>query len=150
MRTSRMMITRRDWLFVKGIEKTNVGGYFDEQTAYQTLCFMRSGFGRVIDSPCGSVAAYAIFAMHRDCIDLQNLTVHANYRGLGHASELLAYLKSKLHPERRTRIVCVVHESNAAGCRFLLHNGFRFSRSISQAFESPSADGYLFEFSIEE
>lgn len=147
---SRMLSARRDWLRVLEIERTNWDGAFCESETYQGLCFGRAIHGRVIEHPDGMVAAYAVFAIHRDIIDLQNLTVHQDYLGMGYGGELIDHLKSKLNPRRRTRIVSIVHERNMNGCQFLTHHGFRAVRVIQRAYPIVDDDGYLFEFSIEE
>lgn len=71
------------------------------------------------------VVGYMIYELYADRFQLQRIAVASSYQRQGIASQLLQYIENKLTPERRRRIIALVHDSMLPAHLFLKRNGYR-------------------------
>jgi ribosomal-protein-alanine N-acetyltransferase len=65
-------------------------------------------------------------------------------RGVG--SQMLAKLTGKLSPQRRTRIVLEVRETNLSAQLFFRENGFRAVSVLKNFYADSPEDAYLMQY----
>jgi [ribosomal protein S18]-alanine N-acetyltransferase len=94
------------------------------------------------------VVGFMVYELHHDRVQLLNIAVHPSCwrRGIGVA--MLDKLKSKLSPQRRTRISCEVRETNVAAQAWLRANGFRAVAIMRNFYEDTSEDAYAMRYRL--
>ena len=71
------------------------------------------------------VVGFMIYELHKSRIHVLNFAVAAAYQRHGVGSQMVAKLIAKLSPQRRSRIILEVRETNLAAQLFFRENGFR-------------------------
>ncbi len=148
----RWMI-RRDLCFVLEIERSSFDYPWSEGQFLDVLR-RRNCIGSVIEPADERVLAgeavspvgYMIYELHRDRLNIINFAVHPDCRRQGCGETLLAKLKGKLTPERRTHITVTLGEKNLRGQLFLKAMGFRAVGIEPDFYVDPPEDGYKFRF----
>ena len=72
----------------------------------------------------GEVVGYMVYELYRDRIELINFAVRPRSQRLGVGAALIERLKSKLDPQKRSKIVCELRERNLDGQLFFRQAGF--------------------------
>jgi ribosomal protein S18 acetylase RimI-like enzyme len=78
------------------------------------------------------VIGYVIYHWDKWKLDIVNINISIEYRGLGYGRFIISELKKKLHTDRR-RIITYVPETNLDYLNFLKHMGF-LGRGIKRKF----------------
>lgn len=95
------------------------------------------------------VAGFTVYELHRTRLHVINLGVCPALRRLGIAKAIVDKLKSKLSPQRRTRILLEVRETNLAAQLFFRAQGFRAVSILRDFYDLTTEDAYLFEHSLQ-
>lgn len=97
-----------------------------------------------------SVVAFMVYELHRARLHVLNFAVLRSHRRLGIGTQMLRRLVAKLAPERRTRIVLEVRETNLAAQLFFRAAGFRAVSVLRDFYRDSDEDAYLMQFGLEE
>ena len=114
-----------------------------------TRCLrQRNCIGMVAESG-DSVAAFMIYELHRSRLHVLNFAVLRSHRRLGIGTQMLRRLIAKLAPERRSRIVLEVRETNLPAQLFFRAAGFRAVTVLRDFYRDSDEDAYLMQFGLE-
>jgi ribosomal-protein-alanine N-acetyltransferase len=78
-----------------------------------------------------------------------NLAVARSHRRLGVGAQMMRKLTAKLAPERRTRIVLEVRETNLAAQLFFRSLGFLAVSVLRDFYQDSAEDAYLMQYCLE-
>jgi ribosomal-protein-alanine N-acetyltransferase len=96
-----------------------------------------------------SVVAFMIYELHRTRLHVLNFAVLRSHRRLGIGTQMLRRLIAKLAPERRSRIVLEVRETNLPAQLFFRAAGFRAVTVLRDFYRDSDEDAYLMQFGLE-
>lgn len=92
------------------------------------------------------VVGFMIYELHRNRLHVLNFAVHADFRRRGVGTQMLKKLVSKLSPQRRSRIMLEVRETNLDAQLFFREQGFRAVSVLRDFYEDTTEDAYLMQF----
>ena len=92
------------------------------------------------------VVGFMIYELHKARIHVLNLAVAPSYRRRGVGSQMVAKLIAKLSPQRRSRVVLEVRETNLAAQLFFRENGFRAVSVLRRFYADTPEDAYVMQF----
>lgn len=139
----RWMI-RRDMPEVLAIEKHCFEFPWYEEDFIRCLRF-RNCIGMV--SEVGErVVGFMLYELHRHRLHVLNFAVHEQFRRRTVGTTMAKKLTSKLSPDRRTRIVLEVRETNLSAQLFLKAIGFRAVKILPRHYEETPEDAYQFSY----
>ena len=92
------------------------------------------------------VVGFMIYELHKTRIHVLNFAVADGYRRRGVGSQMIAKLIAKLSPQRRSRIVLEVRETNLAAQLFFRENGFRAVSVLRSYYADTPEDAYLMQY----
>jgi len=111
-----------------------------------TRCLrQRNCIGMVAESG-DSVVAFMIYELHRSRLHVLNFAVARSHRRLGIGTRMMEKLVGKLTPERRSRIVLEVRETNLPAQLFFRSLGFRAISVLKDFYQDTTEDAYLMHF----
>lgn len=111
-----------------------------------TRCLrQRNCIGMVAESG-DAVIAFMIYELHRSRLHVLNFAVARSHRRLGVGSRMMEKLIGKLSPERRSRIVLEVRETNLPAQLFFRSLGFRAISVLKDFYQDTTEDAYLMHF----
>jgi ribosomal-protein-alanine N-acetyltransferase len=90
-----------------------------------------------------------IYELHRTRLHVLNFAVLRSHRRLGIGTQMLRRLIAKLAPERRSRIVLEVRETNLPAQLFFRAAGFRAVTVLRDFYRDSDEDAYLMQFGLE-
>lgn len=142
----RWMI-RRDMPDVLAIEREAFEFPWSEEDFTRSLR-QRTCIGMVAEY-ADSVVAFMIYELHRTRLHVLNFAVMRSHRRLGIGTQMLRRLIAKLAPERRSRIVLEVRETNLPAQLFFRAAGFRAVSVLRDFYRDSDEDAYLMQFGLE-
>ena len=142
----RWMI-RRDMPDVLAIEREAFEFPWSEEDFTRSLR-QRTCIGMVAEY-ADSVVAFMISELHRTRLHVLNFAVLRSHRRLGIGTQMLRRLIAKLAPERRSRIVLEVRETNLPAQLFFRAAGFRAVTVLRDFYRDSDEDAYLMQFGLE-
>ena len=142
----RWMI-RRDMPDVLAIEREAFEFPWSEEDFTRSLR-QRTCIGMVAEY-ADSVVAFMIYELHRTRLHVLNFAVMRSHRRLGIGTQMLRRLIAKLAPERRSRIVLEVRETNLPAQLFFRAAGFRAVTVLRDFYRDSDEDAYLMQFGLE-
>jgi ribosomal-protein-alanine N-acetyltransferase len=142
----RWMI-RRDMPDVLAIEREAFEFPWSEEDFTRSLR-QRTCIGMVAEY-ADSVVAFMIYELHRTRLHVLNFAVLRSHRRLGIGTQMLRRLIAKLAPERRSRIVLEVRETNLPAQLFFREAGFRAVTVLRDFYRDSDEDAYLMQFGLE-
>jgi len=142
----RWMI-RRDMPDVLAIEHEAFEFPWSEEDFTRSLR-QRTCIGMVAEY-ADSVVAFMIYELHRTRLHVLNFAVLRSHRRLGIGTQMLRRLIAKLAPERRSRIVLEVRETNLPAQLFFRAAGFRAVTVLRDFYRDSDEDAYLMQFGLE-
>jgi len=142
----RWMI-RRDMPDVLAIEREAFEFPWSEEDFTRSLR-QRTCIGMVAEY-ADSVVAFMIYELHRTRLHVLNFAVLRSHRRLGIGTQMLRRLIAKLAPERRSRIVLEVRETNLPAQLFFREAGFRAVSVLRDFYRDSDEDAYLMQFGLE-
>ena len=92
------------------------------------------------------VVGFMIYELHRNRLHVLNFAVHPDFRRRGVGSQMIRKLVSKLSPQRRSRIMLEVRETNLDAQLFFRDLGFRAVSLLRDFYEDTTEDAYLMQF----
>ena len=111
-----------------------------------TRCLrQRNCIGMVAESG-DSVVAFMIYELHRSRLHVLNFAVARSHRRLGIGTRMMEKLAGKLSPERRSRIVLEVRETNLPAQLFFRSLGFRAISVLKDFYQDTTEDAYLMHY----
>lgn len=111
-----------------------------------TRCLrQRNCIGMVAESG-DSVVAFMIYELHRIRLHVLNFAVARSHRRLGIGTRMMEKLAGKLSPERRSRIVLEVRETNLPAQLFFRSLGFRAISVLKDFYQDTTEDAYLMHY----
>ena len=142
----RWMI-RRDMLEVLSIEKEAFEFPWSDEDFVRSLR-QRNCIGMVAEL-ADSVVGFMIYELHRSRLHMLNFAVARSHRRLGIGTQMMRKLAAKLAPERRTRIVLEVRETNLAAQIFFRSLGFRATSVLRDFYQDSAEDAYLMQYCLD-
>jgi ribosomal-protein-alanine N-acetyltransferase len=140
----RWMI-RRDMPEAMEIDRTSYPAPWSEET-FLCLLRQRNVIGMVAETE-DRVVGNMIYQQRPREIFVAQFAVHPDFRRRGVGAAMSAKLLGRLDPQRRTRVVTSVRDTNLGAMLFMKAVGWRATRVAWNAFE-PGVDGIDFELSI--
>ena len=111
-----------------------------------TRCLrQRNCIGMVAESG-DSVVAFMIYELHRSRLHVLNFAGARSHRRLGVGTRMMEKLAGKLSPERRSRIVLEVRETNLPAQLFFRSLGFRAISVLKDFYQDTTEDAYLMHY----
>jgi len=92
------------------------------------------------------VVGFMIYELHRNRLHVLNFAVHPDFRRRQIGTQMLRKLVSKLSPQRRSRIMLEVRETNLDAQLFFREAGFRAVSLLRDFYEDTTEDAYLMQF----
>jgi len=142
----RWMI-RRDMPEVLGIEQEAFEFPWSEEDF--TRCLRQRNCIGMVAEIADSVVAFMIYELHRSRLHMINFAVARSHRRLGVGTHMMEKLCGKLTPERRSRVVLEVRETNLPAQLFFRTLGFRATSVLKDFYQDTTEDAYLMEYCFE-
>ncbi len=139
----RWMI-RRDMHDVLGIEDEAFEFPWSEEDF--THCLRQRNCIGMVAEMADAVVAFMIYELHRTRLHVLNFAVSRRHRRLGIGALLVDKLSGKLSPERRSRILLEVRETNLPAQLFFRSCGFRAISVLKDFYQDTTEDAYLMEY----
>jgi ribosomal-protein-alanine N-acetyltransferase len=139
----RWMI-RRDMPEVLEIENHSFEFPWSEEEFIRCLR-QRNCVGMVADRD-DRVAGFMIYELHKTRLHILNFAVSPQYRRQRIGQRMVAKLAGKLSPERRTRIMLEVRETNLAAQLFFRRQNFRAVSVLRHYYEDTPEDAYVMQY----
>jgi ribosomal-protein-alanine N-acetyltransferase len=92
------------------------------------------------------VVGFMIYELHRNRLHVLNFAVHPDFRRRNVGTQMLKKLVTKLSPQRRSRIMLEVRETNLEAQLFFRDLGFRAVSVLRDFYEDTTEDAYLMQF----
>ena len=92
------------------------------------------------------VVGFMIYELHKNRLHILNFAVSPQFRRLGVGSQMVTKLISKLSPQRRTRILLEVRETNLPAQLFFRTSGFRATTVVRDFYDDTTEDAYVMSF----
>jgi ribosomal-protein-alanine N-acetyltransferase len=123
METHIRWMIRSDLDCVVAIEKDVFDHHWSREEFL--IALRQSNCAAMVAERNGEVVGYMVYELHRDRIELINFAVRPRSQRLGVGAALIERLKSKLDPQKRSKIVCELRERNLDGQLFFRNAGFK-------------------------
>jgi len=139
-------MVRGDLAEVLEIERLSFEFQWSEQDFINALRH-RSRIGIVaVEDGTDLIRGYAVYELGKSKLTLLNMAVEPCVRGRGVGSVMLEKIIDKLSPERRTRLICDVRETNLDTQLWLRNRGFKATEIIRGHYEDTDEDAYRFVY----
>lgn len=139
----RWMI-RRDMTDVLKIEAESFEFPWSEEEFVRCLR-QRNCIGMVAEMH-DKIVGYMIYELHKNRLHILNFAVAAEYRRRGVGRRMTSKLIAKLSPQRRTRILLEVRETNLAAQLFFRKQAFRAVSVLRDFYEDTTEDAYVMQY----
>jgi len=141
----RWMI-RKDIPAVMAIENDSFEHSWSEDDLLSCMR-QRSVIGMVADRN-GQIAGFMVYEFHKHRLHILNFAVAREHRRTGVGRAMLNKLIGKLSPERRTRIMLEVRETNLNAQLFFKACGFRAVSILSGFWDDHNEDACLMQYRV--
>ena len=95
-----------------------------------------------------SVVGFVVYELHKTRLHILNLAVDPTYQRQRVGAQLVNKLLLKLAPQRRSRIMLEVRETNLGAQLFFRAMGFRAISVLHEFYEDTDEDAYLMQLSL--
>jgi ribosomal-protein-alanine N-acetyltransferase len=143
----RWMI-RRDMAEILQVESESFEFPWSEEEFIRCLR-QRNCIGMVAELD-DKVVGYMIYELHKNRLHILNFAVSSRYRRRGIGARMVAKLAGKLTPQRRSRILLEVRETNLAAQLFFKSRGFRAVSVLRDYYDDTTEDAYVMQFRCRE
>ena len=143
----RWMI-RRDMPEVLDIERASFEFPWFEEDFIRCLR-QRNCIGMVAELD-DRIVGYMIYELHKNRLHILNFAVSATGRRQGVGSRMVGKLIGKLSPQRRSRILLEVRETNLAAQLFFRAQGFRAVSVLRDFYDDTTEDAYVMQYRYRE
>jgi ribosomal-protein-alanine N-acetyltransferase len=138
----RWMI-RRDMPDVLGIEEQSFEFPWSEEDFVRCLR-QRNCIGMVAEHN-ERVVGFMIYELHKTRLHILNFAVDQQQRRRGVGSQMVKKLAGKLSPQRRSRIMLEIRETNLPAQLFFRAQGFRAVSVLRAFYDDTPEDAYLMQ-----
>lgn len=138
----RWMI-RRDMPEVLAIEEQSFEYPWSEEDFVRCLR-QRNCIGMVAEHN-ERVVGFMIYELHKSRLHILNFAVHDQQRRRGVGGQMVKKLSAKLSPQRRSRIMLEIRETNLPAQLFFRSLGFRAVSVLREFYEDTPEDAYLMQ-----
>jgi ribosomal-protein-alanine N-acetyltransferase len=111
-----------------------------------TRCLRQRNCIGMVAEAGDAVVAFMIYELHRNRLHVLNFAVTRSHRRLGVGTRMMQKLIGKLTPDRRSRIVLEVRETNLPAQLFFRTMGFRAISVLKDFYQDTTEDAYLMHF----
>lgn len=111
-----------------------------------TRCLRQRNCIGMVAEAGDSVVAFMIYELHRSRLHVLNFAVARSHRRYGIGTRMMEKLVGKLTPERRSRIVLEVRETNLPAQLFFRALGFRATSVLRDFYQDTTEDAYLMHY----
>ncbi|MCH2127564.1 MAG: ribosomal protein S18-alanine N-acetyltransferase [Pirellulaceae bacterium] len=139
----RWMI-RRDMPEVLEIENSSFEFPWTEDDFIRCLR-QRNCIGMVAEYD-GRVVGFMIYELHKTRLHILSFAVHEEFQRNGVGRQMANKLIGKLSPQRRTRILLEVRETNLSAQLFFRNVGFRATTVLKDFYDDTTEDAYLMSY----
>ena len=139
----RWMI-RRDMAEVLRIEDLSFEFSWSEEDFIRCLR-QRNCIGMIAEHS-ERVVGFMIYELHRNRLHVLNFAVHPDFRRRQVGTQMVRKLVTKLSPQRRSRIMLEVRETNLDAQLFFRDLNFRAVSLLRDFYEDTTEDAYLMQF----
>ena len=139
----RWMI-RRDMPEVLDIENESFEFPWSEEDFIRCLR-QRNCIGMVAEYD-EQVVGFMIYELHRTRLHVLNFSVAHDFRRQGVGRQMVDKLATKLSPQRRTRVLLEVRETNLEAQLFFKSLGFRAVSVLRNYYDDSPEDAYLMQY----
>jgi ribosomal-protein-alanine N-acetyltransferase len=139
----RWMI-RRDMAEVLQIEDNSFEFSWSEEDFIRCLR-QRNCIGMIAEHS-ERVVGFMIYELHSNRLHVLNFAMHPDFRRRNVGTQMVRKLVSKLSPQRRSRIMLEVRETNLDAQLFFRDLGFRAVSLLRDFYEDTTEDAYLMQF----
>lgn len=139
----RWMI-RRDMPEVLNIESSSFEFPWSEDDFIRCLR-QRNCIGMVAEYD-QQVVGLMIYELHKTRLHILNFAVSPAFRRLGVGAQMVQKLIGKLSPQRRTKVLLEVRETNLSAQLFFRNLGFRATNVLRDFYEDTTEDAYLMSY----
>jgi ribosomal-protein-alanine N-acetyltransferase len=139
----RWMI-RRDMREVLAIEEESFEFPWSDEDF--TGCLRQRNCIGMVAEAGDAVVAFMIYELHRSSLHVLNFAVAREHRRLGVGTRMMEKLAGKLSPDRRSRIVLEVRETNLPAQIFFRSLGFRAISVLKDFYSDTVEDAYLMHY----
>ena len=139
----RWMI-RRDMTEVLDIENESFEFPWSEEDFIRCLR-QRNCIGMVAEYD-EQVVGFMIYELHRTRLHVLNFSVADDFRRQGVGRQMVEKLATKLSPQRRTRVLLEVRETNLQAQLFFKALGFRAVSVLRNYYDDSPEDAYLMQY----
>ncbi len=139
----RWMI-RRDMAEVLEVENDGFEFPWSEEDFIRCLR-QRNCIGMVAESD-ERVVGFMIYELHKTRLHVLNFAVSKAARRSGVGTQMVEKLAAKLSPQRRTRILLEVRETNLAAQLFFRRQGYRAVSVLRDFYEDTTEDAYMMQY----
>jgi ribosomal-protein-alanine N-acetyltransferase len=94
----------------------------------------------------GRVVGYMLYELHKNRLHVLNFAVAADMRRRGVGRVMASKLVGKLSPDRRTRVMLEVRETNLPAQLFFRACGFRAISVVRDFYNDSPEDAYVMQF----
>ena len=92
------------------------------------------------------VLGFMIYELHKTRLHVLNFAVAKSMRRRGIGTQMVEKLAAKLSPQRRTRILLEVRETNLAAQLFFRRQGYRAVSVLRDFYEDTTEDAYMMQY----
>jgi [ribosomal protein S18]-alanine N-acetyltransferase len=92
------------------------------------------------------VVGFMIYELHKTRLHIMNFAVAKIQRRRGVGTQMIEKLAGKLSPQRRTRILLEVRETNLAAQLFFRQHNFRAVNVLRDFYDDTTEDAYLMQY----
>jgi ribosomal-protein-alanine N-acetyltransferase len=92
------------------------------------------------------VLGFMIYELHKTRLHVLNFAVAKGSRRRGVGTQMVEKLAGKLSPQRRTRILLEVRETNLAAQLFFRRQGYRAVSVLRDFYEDTTEDAYMMQY----
>jgi ribosomal-protein-alanine N-acetyltransferase len=93
-----------------------------------------------------AVVGFMVYELHRSRLHVLNFAVARSHRRLGIGTRMMERLIGKLTPDRRSRLVLEVRETNLPAQLFFRSLGFRAISVLKDFYQDTTEDAYLMHY----
>ena len=96
------------------------------------------------------IVGYMIYELHKNRLHVLNFAVDTTGRRQGVGAKMISKLIGKLSPQRRSRILLEVRETNLAAQLFFRAQGFRAVSVLRDFYDDTTEDAYVMQYRYRE
>lgn len=144
LRVQLRWMIRRDMPEVLGIEQEAFEFPWSDEDF--TRCLRQRNCIGMVAEAGDSIVAFMIYELHRSSLHVLNFAVAREHRRLGVGTRMMEKLAGKLSPDRRSRIVLEVRETNLPAQIFFRSLGFRAISVLKDFYSDTVEDAYLMHY----